>query len=187
MANLYTKKVWVNDQTKLSARNLNHIENGIEAVANAIDDIDASGIVADRHRHDNKVTLDKITEAFTTELKQEYDSYADKSTVSVSSAGTSETTVKYITINGVEYKLAGSSEPGPTPTPTPTDVTLPYHEVDNVALDTLISRGVYKVTNATDAPVNTANSGILNVFGLSDDKVEQEWLSDTNRAVRIFS
>ena len=185
MANLYTKKVWVNDQTKLSARNLNHIENGIEAVANAIDDIDASGIVADRHRHDNKVTLDKITEAFTTELKQEYDSYADKSTVSVSSAGTSETTVKYITINGVEYKLAGSSEPGPTPTPT--DVTLPYHEVDNVALDTLISRGVYKVTNATDAPVNTANSGILNVFGLSDDKVEQEWLSDTNRAVRIFS
>ena len=39
MARLYTKKVWLNDQTKLSAKNLNHIEKGIEAVAEAIDEI----------------------------------------------------------------------------------------------------------------------------------------------------
>ena len=39
MARLYTKKVWFNDQTKLSAKNLNHIEKGIEAVAEAIDKI----------------------------------------------------------------------------------------------------------------------------------------------------
>ena len=37
MARLYTKKVWVNDQTKLSAKNLNHIEKGIEAVAEAVE------------------------------------------------------------------------------------------------------------------------------------------------------
>ena len=41
MARLYTKKVWFNDQTKLSAKNLNHIEKGIEAVAGAIDELEA--------------------------------------------------------------------------------------------------------------------------------------------------
>ena len=40
MARLYTKKVWFNDQTKLSAKNLNHIEKGIEAVAGAIDELE---------------------------------------------------------------------------------------------------------------------------------------------------
>ena len=40
MARLYTKKVWLNDQTKLSAKNLNHIEKGIEAVADAVDAVE---------------------------------------------------------------------------------------------------------------------------------------------------
>ena len=70
MARLYTKKVWLNDQTKLSAKNLNHIEKGIEAVAEAIDEIEAQGNV---HTHNNKQILDATTEAFTTELKEKYD------------------------------------------------------------------------------------------------------------------
>ena len=45
MARLYTKKVWLNDQTKLSAKNLNHIEKGIEAVAEAVDELEAQGNV----------------------------------------------------------------------------------------------------------------------------------------------
>ena len=70
MARLYTKKVWLNDQTKLSAKNLNHIEKGVEAVAEAIDEIEAQGNV---HTHNNKQILDATTEAFTTELKEKYD------------------------------------------------------------------------------------------------------------------
>ena len=70
MARLYTKKVWLNDQTKLSAKNLNHIEKGIEAVANAIDEIEVRG---SGHTHDNKSILDATTESFTTELKEKYD------------------------------------------------------------------------------------------------------------------
>ena len=70
MARLYTKKVWINDQTKLSAKNLNHIEKGIEAVAEAVDEIEAQGNV---HTHNNKQILDATTEAFTTELKEKYD------------------------------------------------------------------------------------------------------------------
>lgn len=70
MARLYTKKVWFNDQTKLSAKNLNHIEKGIEAVAEAIAEIEAQGNV---HTHNNKSILDATTEAFTTELKEKYD------------------------------------------------------------------------------------------------------------------
>ena len=69
MARLYTKKVWLNDQTKLSAKNLNHIEKGIEAVAEAVDEIEAKGNV---HMHNNKSILDATTEAFTTELKEKY-------------------------------------------------------------------------------------------------------------------
>ena len=70
MARLYTKKVWFNDQTKLSAKNLNHIEKGIEAVAEAVDEIESQGNV---HTHNNKQILDATTEAFTTELKEKYD------------------------------------------------------------------------------------------------------------------
>lgn len=70
MARLYTKKVWLNDQTKLSAKNLNHIEKGVEAIAEAIDEIEAQGNV---HTHNNKQILDATTEAFTTELKEKYD------------------------------------------------------------------------------------------------------------------
>ena len=70
MARLYTKKVWLNDQTKLNAKNLNHIEKGIEAVAEAVDEIEAQGNV---HTHNNKSILDATTEAFTTELKEKYD------------------------------------------------------------------------------------------------------------------
>ena len=70
MARLYTKKVWFNDQTKLSAKNLNHIEKGIEAVAEAVDELEAQGSV---HTHNNKSILDATTEAFTTELKEKYD------------------------------------------------------------------------------------------------------------------
>ena len=70
MARLYTKKVWLNDQTKLSAKNLNHIEKGVEAVADAIDEIETQGNV---HTHDNKPILDATTESFTTELKEKYD------------------------------------------------------------------------------------------------------------------
>lgn len=69
MARLYTKKVWLNDQTKLSAKNLNHIEKGIEAVAEAVDKLEAQGNV---HTHNNKTILDATTEAFTTELKEKY-------------------------------------------------------------------------------------------------------------------
>ena len=75
MARLYTKKVWVNDQTKLSAKNLNHIEKGVEAVAEAIDEIEAQGNV---HTHNNKPILDATTEAFTTELKEKYDEAENK-------------------------------------------------------------------------------------------------------------
>ena len=70
MARLYTKKVWLDDQTKLNAKNLNHIEKGVEAVAEAIDEIESQGNV---HTHNNKQILDATTEAFTTELKEKYD------------------------------------------------------------------------------------------------------------------
>ena len=40
MARLDTKKVWLDDQTKLNAKNLNHIEKGIEAVADAVDAVE---------------------------------------------------------------------------------------------------------------------------------------------------
>lgn len=75
MARLYTKKVWLNDQTKLSAKNLNHIEKGVEAVAEAVDKLEAQGNV---HTHSNKSILDATTEAFTTELKEKYDAVENK-------------------------------------------------------------------------------------------------------------
>ena len=180
MAKLYTKKVWVNDQTKLSARNLNHIENGIEAVADAIDKMGNIGqVILESHSHDNKQILDQIDTPFTSEVAN---TIAGKSTVSVSAEGTATELAKYITINGVEYKLAGIDE---SEIPEVSD-EIPYQELNSAALDELIAKGVYVIKNASDAPNGTAASGILHVNTLTNGKVEQEWLSDTNRAIRIL-
>lgn len=170
MARLYTKKIWVNDQTKLSAKNLNHIENGIEAVAEAIDDIEAAG---GAHIHANKPILDAITAPFTTELKEKYDAVENKSEVAVSVEGTSKDAVQYITIDGVEYKLAGSD--------------IKYQELAGVSLDEITATGVYAITGALDAPANTANKGTLVVTKLTDTIVEQDWKSDVNSAQRLYT
>ena len=75
MARLYTIKVSLNDQTKLSAKNLNQIEKGMEAVGETVDENEAQGNV---HTHNNKSILDATTEAFTTELKEKYDAVENK-------------------------------------------------------------------------------------------------------------
>ena len=61
MARLYTKKVWFNDQTKLSAKNLNHIEKGIEAVAEAIDKIKLNlGVIDEDPVSENNSILNSL-------------------------------------------------------------------------------------------------------------------------------
>ena len=176
MSKLYTKRVWYNDKTKLSAHNLNHIEDGIEAVANAIEELEEHGVPGgsstpvETHTHANKEILDATTAVFTTELRQRFN---NKTTVSVNSVGTSDNTVKYITVDGVEYKLAGSE-------------ALPVYSEDGMSLDYLTDSGIYEVSNAADIPTNTTDTGILNVSALADGRCYQEWLSTTNRAVRIF-
>ena len=174
MSRLYTKRTWLNNQTKLSAKNMNHIEEGIENVAQAVESlIDEGLVIEDIHNHPNKELLDNITEAFTTELKNKYDALDSKSTVTVDASGTSENVAKYITIDGVEYKLAGSQ-------------ATPIFSEDGMSLDYLTDAGIYEVHNAADVPPNTTNNGILNVSTLADGRYYQEWLSSTNRAVRIF-
>jgi hypothetical protein len=189
MANLYTKKVWVNDQTKLSAKNLNHIENGIEAVADKIDTIEenihgignekqdllVSGIniqtingksilgpgnfKIEGHEHSNLEILEQIDTPFTQALK---DQFSEKSVVDASFDGTATDTVQYITIDGHEYKLAGGSG-------------IPdYYERSNVSLDNILDSGVYRITNANKNPENTAKNGILNVTKLSNGTIEQK-------------
>ena len=201
MANLYTKKVWVNDQTKLSAKNLNHIENGIEAVADKIDTIEenihgignekqdllVSGVniqtingksilgpgnfKTEGHEHSNLEILEQIDTPFTQTLK---DQFSEKSVVGASFDGTAADTVQYITIDGHEYKLAGGS-------------SIPdYYERSNVSLDNILNSGVYRITNANKNPENTAKNGILNVTKLSNGIIEQKWCSTTNSAVRLL-
>ena len=61
MARLYTKKVWFNDQTKLSAKNLNHIEKGIEAVAEAVDEIKLNlGVIDEDPVSENNSILNSL-------------------------------------------------------------------------------------------------------------------------------
>lgn len=201
MAKLYEKRVWRNDQTKLSAKNMNHIEDGIEALANKIDIIEenvdgigeekqaklvsgeniktingknilgAGDLAIEGHEHSNLAILEQITAPFTNDLKQRYD---DKSTVNVSLLGSAADIVQYITVDGREYKLAGGSS------------ILDYSELTSASLDSLLAPGVYKIIAASKNPEGTAQSGILNVNQLSDGVVEQEWFSTTNTAIRII-
>jgi len=172
----YTKIKWVNNQTKLSATNLNHMEQGIA---------DANDAALEAQN--------TATEAYNlaVEAKDIADSIGDVDISGKQDKLVSGVNIK--TINGQSIlgfgniEVAAKAEEGESSeTPVVSD-EIPYSEVDGVSLDTLIERGVYLVSNASDSPVNTANSGILHVSKLSNNKIEQEWLSDTNRAIRLLS
>ena len=177
MSKLYEKRVWYNNQTKLSAKNMNHIEDGIQAVADKVEYLEEHGIdiaSLDLHYHDNLDILDQTNAAFTSEWQTLIeDTIGAKSEVSVSAEGTSEESAQYITIDGVEYKLASTATK--------------YQELDGASLNLITEEGLYKLTNALDVPVNTSANGFLNVVALDDGQTAQEWLSTTNRAFRVFN
>lgn len=172
----YTKIKWVNNQTKLSATNLNHMEQGIA-------DADAAALEAQN----------TAAEAYNlaVEAKDLAEGAADIDLSGKQDKLFSGINIK--TINGQsilgegDIEVAAKSEEGENPeTPTVSE-EIPYSEVDGVALDSLLERGVYLVSNATDNPANTDASGILHVNKLTNNKIEQEWLSNTNRAIRLLS
>ena len=78
----------------------------------------------------------------------------------MSAEGTSKDAVQYITIDGVEYKLAGSD--------------IKYQELAGVSLDEITATGVYAITGALDTPANTANKGTLVVTKLTDTIIQDE-------------
>ena len=205
MAKLYTKKVWVNDQTKLSAKNLNHIENGIEAVADEIDIIEEniSGIGEEKqaklvagvniqtingksilgpgnfaiegHTHSNLEILDQINTPFTATIKQRLEDNID-----------SKSTVSVSFDGDATETVQYITVDGETYKLAGGSSIPDYYEKSNVSLDTLVNSGVYKVTNANKNPDKTSKDGILNVTKLSNGYVEQEWFSSTNTAIRIL-
>lgn len=96
----YVKHTWTTGEV-VTAENLNHVETGIE---NSQEKIDAQ----------NKLSADHLAEGSTNKLVSatEKETWSGKSVVSVSNTGTATDEVTYITVDGVEKKLASASGEG---------------------------------------------------------------------------
>lgn len=155
----YNKTKWINDQTKLSATNFNHMENGIEEAHILVEEV---GLQAQRALHT------------ALEAKEEIENIDLSSKQDVLESG-----VNIKTINGKSILGEGDL-------PIEEGESVNYQELTDVSLDDLVDTGIYYITNARDIPTGTSTEGTLKVQKLSDEKVEQEWKSTTNTAQRIL-
>lgn len=163
----YDKIKWVNNQTKLSATNFNHMEQGIENAHSIAEEAERTANAAYEAATSAKDTVDNITE------------HLEEIT-----AGTKQDTL----VSGVNIKTVnGQSILGEGDLVIQEDEDINYQSVDGVSLDELTEEGVYSVVNALNYPVSTANQGTLRVTKLSDTEVEQEWKSKINSAQRILT
>lgn len=208
----YDKKTWVNDKTKLNATNMNHLEDGLSDIdakitevatiaSNALAEAKAvtSTVSAISTKADSAVLMATTANATATKAQSSVLKKQDilvsgsniktingksvlgsgnlvldtgGSTVTVSETGVATDSIQYITVNGEEHKLAGLTD-------------FKHETKTAVKLNSLLDRGIYEITGALDNPDNTSVNGTLIVDTLNDSKVHQEWLSDSNVAVRI--
>jgi len=219
----YEKKVWVNNQTKLSAANMNHIEEGLAAAASIADTANAKAIDASSQVNvlTTRVTQAELNIASAKALSEAASNAAslastkaDSAVASVDGAVTAanaataaanaastkadavqesidevvetvetkqdklESGTNIKTING--ESILGQ---GDIVTAQPASE---HYTVSSVSLDTLTEKGIYSVTSATDSPEGTTANGTLRVTELDDNKIEQEWMSETSTAYRII-
>ena len=200
MSDIYERRIWINNKTKLSASNMNHIEAGIEAVAEVAEEAKAATDSIDGIKEELAETsaaavraeaLAEATAPIATKAHEEAEALkASKQDTLVDGE-----TIK--TINGKSILGAGNIE-------VATDLsdyytkqetynkeevndligTESYEEKDTESLDNLdLDNGIYKINAATESPTGT--SGILHVKQLGDETVEQVWYSDEDIAVRL--
>ena len=208
----YDKKTWVNDKTKLNATNMNHLEDGLAGIedeittvsavaANALSEAKAvtAAVSSISTKADSAVLMATTANTAATKAQSSVLKKQDilvsgtniktingkpilgagnlildtgGSTVTVSETGTAADNIKYITVNGEEHKLAGLTD-------------FAHETKTAVKLNSLLDRGIYEITGALDNPDDTSANGTLIVDTLNDNKVHQEWLSESNVAVRI--
>lgn len=191
----YERKIWVNNQTKLNATNMNHIEEGIESVsadsASALElaqsvsakidslsvsvtDIaqktaDAGNLAADaKSLADGAVSQIKDVSAVAGEAKavaEEAKAVADEAAEKIGEK-------QDILVSGTNIKsLNGESILGAGDIKVATN--MPFSQLAKADLNALSEQGVYKIETAANYPIGTSPSGTLHVNKLGDAHYEQ--------------
>lgn len=155
----YNKTKWINNQTKLSATNFNHMEQGIEDAHILTEEAGTQALLAQTMAREAKEAAEHI------DLSSKQD----------------------VLVSQVNIKsINGQSILGEGDLVIKEDEDVNYQELATGSLNTLIETGIYKITQASDIPEGTAAEGTLSVTKLNDTKVNQVWQSSLNNAQRIL-
>lgn len=184
----YERKIWVNNQTKLNATNMNHIEEGIESAS-----VDASSSLELAQAATAKIdslsvsvtdAAQKATSA--SNLATEAKSLADDAVSQIKNVTTTAEEAKAsadlavnkvsekqdILVSGTNIKsLNGESILGTGDIKVATN--MPFSALIKADLNTLSEQGIYKIETAANYPVGTSASGTLHVNKLGDTHYEQ--------------
>lgn len=168
----YKRYTWENKKSKLNETNMNNIETGIVENKTSISEVS------------NKVALQEVSineaKTLATEAKNEaLNVSASVAELQEGKQDKLESGKNIKTLNG--ESLLGE---GDIVVAEPDSAHYVYSEK---SLNDLLDTGIYSLTNAKDCPEETALNGTLKVKHLEDDKVEQQWMSDTNNAYRLYS
>ena len=162
----YDKIKWVNNQTKLSATNFNHMEQGIEDAHSIAEEANRTATAAYDAAQEAKDTVETLA-----------DEIADLSDDSKQDILVSGENIK--TINGQSILGEGNLI-------IKEDEEINYQELEGVSLNSLHETGVYNISGARNVPSNTSDEGTLVVTKLNDNIISQEWKSKINNAQRLL-
>lgn len=191
----YERKTWINNQTKLNASNMNHLEagleeasKGIESAASAASEASALAVEAKASADESAAQAASAAEAAAEakSLAESAESKAASAESSVSELGERIEGKQDALVSGSTIKtLNGESLLGKGDIEVAAKAETRYEEVESASLNDLKEAGVYKIASASDVPEETSASGVLRVSDLGDSHYEQLWYSDSNWARRI--
>lgn len=184
----YERKIWVNNQTKLNATNMNHIEDGIEsASADAVSSLELAKTASAKIDSLSVSVTDAAQKAISannlaTEAKsladdavlqiKEVSATAEKAKVSADLAVKKVGEKQDILVSGTNIKsLNGESILGSGDIKVATN--MPFSALVKADLNALSEQGIYKIESASNCPAGTAASGTLHVNKLGDSYYEQ--------------
>lgn len=201
----YNKKVWINNQTKVNATNMNHIETGLEEAAAIADAaLEAARVAGEdiEELHSGFAVVEATatraeqlaTATYPVAAQAHEEAHAANESLKLKQdklvAGTNIKTINGASILGegdikVATDLSDYYKKGEIDAKLDGITASEYKFYETAVLNDLLDQGAYEIDEALDHPEDTAARGILIVSKLTDGKVHQEWQSETNRAVRI--
>lgn len=172
----YERKTWINNQTKLNASNMNHLEVGLEEASKGIESAAAAASAASASASEAKASAEGALSLATSAsaAAEGAEEKAQAAETAVSELSEKLDLKQDALVPGESIKtINGESLLGEGDIKVAAEVETKYEELESASLNDIEEAGVYKIKSASDIPAETSASGTLHVSDLGESHCEQ--------------